>query len=160
MASFSFLSSLSPAAPHRQWKAEMPGNTEMAHSVPLTSKKLKERCYWAWSLSGGWRMALSSLIVLPSSTEKEQISARTEWCVWPLHLSYNVPGSLMWLSFRCTADTEKGTVYGQITRLIGIGRLEGEWGDTKSKRKCTRDGGWLVWHWESEKRDLSLTQSR
>eukprot|EP00064_Thunnus_orientalis_P005352 superscaffoldBa00000517_g5366 len=34
-----------PAAPRRQRKAEMPGNTEMAHSVPLTSKNLKERCY-------------------------------------------------------------------------------------------------------------------
>ena len=32
------------AAPRRRREAEMPANTEMAHSVPLTSKKLKERC--------------------------------------------------------------------------------------------------------------------
>lgn len=82
-------------------------HAETAHSAPLTSKKLKEGCYRAQSQSGGWWMALSSLIVLPSSTEREQISARAEWCVRPLLPSYGAPGPLMWLSLYCRCKDRK-----------------------------------------------------
>lgn len=124
MPDFCFLLSLGLAAPSPLTWSRNGSHTEMAHYVSLTSKKLKERCYRAWSQSGGWWMALSSLIVLPSSTEREQISARAEWCVWPLLLSYSAPGSLMWLSLYCRCKDRKSKE-GQIARLREMGRLRG-----------------------------------
>lgn len=134
----------------------MPRNIEMAYSVPLTCKKVKERCDRAQSQRWGWWMAPSSLIVLPSSTERGQISARAEWCVWPLLPSYGVPCSLIWLSLRCTVDTgkERAVQTNSTTERDGETWRERS-NETKRKRKSTRHGGGLVWHWEPEKRDLS-----
>lgn len=53
-------------------------------SVPLTSKKLKDRRCRAQSQSGGWWKSLSSVMVLTSSTERQQISARIVYCMRPL----------------------------------------------------------------------------
>lgn len=124
---------------HQQSDAEMPKNIKMADSVPLTSQKLKVLFHRAQSQSWGWWMALTSLIVSPSSLEREQISAGAEWCVRPLLPSYGVLRSLMWFSFCMYCRHKERELCGQIARLRRMGRLWG-WGIMRQKAKKKAPG--------------------